>query len=176
LIFSFDSNVIVQTNHKFTSMFFDENIFSLILSKKMLYNLTYNDTKIKTAVNELVGKPFGLIDNIKLNGIGSPRLDIDKASVEISELLSFDNNRNFCNIELRPKGIIIRFRSLLETFGLVIPYYKLVVFKPGNSITFHIDHQFVSVSMPPNNKGILLFMEKLSQQKATNSPLDIADL
>jgi hypothetical protein len=142
----------------------------------MLHNLTYNDAKVTHAVNELVGKPFGLIDNIKLNGIGSPRLDIEKASEEIAELLSYDNNRNFCNIELRPKGIIIRFRSLLETFGLVIPYYKLVVFKPGNTMTFHIDHQFITVSTPPKNKGILVFMEKITLQKAANSPLDIADL
>lgn len=142
----------------------------------MLYNLTYNDAKITQSVQDLVGKPFGLIDNIKLNGIGSPRLDVEKASEEITKLLNYDNNRNFCNIELRPKGIIIRFRSLLETFGLVIPYYKLVVFKPGNSMTFYTDHHFITVSTPPRNKGILVFMEKITSQKATNSPLDVADL
>lgn len=142
----------------------------------MLYNLTYNDSKITAEVNSLVGKPFGLIDNIKLNGIGSPRLDIEKSSAQIQEFLSFDHNRNFCNVELRPKGIIIRFRSLLETYGLVIPYYKLVIFKPGNSVTFHMDHHFISVSVPSNNKGILLFIEKLNQQKSANTLVDIADL
>lgn len=142
----------------------------------MLYNLTYNDSKITAEVCGYVGKPFGLIDNIKLNGIGSPRLDIEKSSAQIQELLSFDHNRNFCNVELRPKGIIIRFRSLLETYGLVIPYYKLVVFKPGNSVTFHMDHHFISVSVPSNNKGILLFIEKLNQQKSANTLVDIADL
>ena len=93
----------------------------------MLVNTSYNEKKINDSINDLVGKPFGLIDNIKLNGIGSPRLDIIKTSEEIATLLSYDNNRNFCNIELRPNGIIIRFRSLLETFSLVIPFYKLVI-------------------------------------------------
>ena len=142
----------------------------------MLVNTSYNEKKINQAINDLVGNPFGLIDNIKLNGIGSPRLDIIKTSEEIAELLSYDNNRNFCNIELRPKGIIIRFRSLLETFSLVIPFYKLVIFKPGNSFTFHMDHHAISVDAPPKNKSVNVFMEKLNQFKAENSPTYIDDL
>lgn len=142
----------------------------------MLANTSYNDKKINQTINEIVGKPFSLIENIKRNGIGSPRLDILKTSEEIATLLSYDNNRNFCNIELRPRGIIIRFRSLLETFSLVIPYYKLVLFKPANSFTFHIDHHFIAVDAPTKNKGILQFMEKLNRMKTENSPTYIDDL
>jgi len=142
----------------------------------MLVNTSYNEKKIIQAIDDLVGKPFGLVDNIKLNGIGSPRLDIIKTSPEIAELLSYDNNRNFCNIELRPKGIIIRFRSLLETFSLVIPFYKLVVFKPANSFTFHMDHHFISIDAPPKNKSVNGFIEKLNQFKADNSSSYIDDL
>lgn len=142
----------------------------------MLANTSYNDKKINQTINELVGKPFSIIENIKRNGIGSPRLDILKTSEEIATLLSYDNNRNFCNIELRPRGIIIRFRSLLETFSLVIPYYKLVLFKPANSFTFHIDQHFISVDAPAKNKGVQRFMEKLNQLKTENSPTYIDDL
>ncbi len=142
----------------------------------MLVNTSYNEKKINEAIVELVGKPFGLMDNIKLNGIGSPRLDIIKTSEEIATLLSYDNNRNFCNIELRPKGIIIRFRSLLETFSLVIPYYKLVIFKPANSYTIHMDHHYISIDAPPKNKSVNSFIEKLNQFKTENSPTYIDDL
>lgn len=142
----------------------------------MLANTSYNEKKINESINEMVGKPYGFFENIQLNGIGSPRLTILKSSAEIATLLSYDNNRNFCNIELRPKGIILRFRSLLETFSLVIPYYKLVLFKPANSITFHIDHHFISVEALPSNKGILQFMEKLNRMKSENSPTYIDDL
>lgn len=142
----------------------------------MLVNTSYNEKKINQAINDLVGNPFGLIDNIKLNGIGSPRLDIIKTSEEIATLLSYDNNRNFCNIELRPNGIIIRFRSLLETFSLVIPFYKLVIFKPGNSVTLHMDQHFISIDAPPKNKSVNSFIEKLNQFKADNSPTYIDDL
>jgi hypothetical protein len=142
----------------------------------MLANTSYNDKKINQTIDELVGRPFSLIENFKRNGIGSPRLDIFKTSEEIATLLSYDNNRNFCNVELRPRGIIIRFRSLLETFSLVIPYYKLVVFKPANSFTFHMDHHFISVDAPTNNKAVHRFMEKLNQLKTENSPTYIDDL
>jgi hypothetical protein len=39
-----------------------------------------------------------------------------------------------------------------------------------------MDHHFLSVSTPSNNKGILLFIEKLNQQKSANTLVDIADL
>lgn len=142
----------------------------------MLANITYNDKKLEAEIVSLVGKPFGLIENIRLQGVGSPRLDIVNSSPEISELLEYDNNRNFCNIELRPKGIIIRFRSLLETFGLIIPFYKLVLFKPANHITFHIDHYFISVEALPNNKVVHVFMEKLIQLKTEATPTAVDDL
>ncbi|MFN4197584.1 MAG: hypothetical protein ACK4FS_01005 [Flavobacterium sp.] len=142
----------------------------------MLFNISYNDKKTNQSIEALVGRPFGLIDNIKLNGVGSPRLDILKTSQEIGELLSYDHNRNFCNIELRPKGIIIRFRSLLETYGLIVPYHKLIVFKPGNSFTFHCDHHFITVEAPPNNKAVNSFIEKVLQQKTENTPTFIDDL
>lgn len=142
----------------------------------MLVNISYNDKKVKAFIEESVGKPFGLLDNIKLNGVGSPRLVIEKASQEIFELLSYDNNSNYCNIELRPKGIIVRFRSLLETYGLIIPYYKLVIFKPGNQITIHIDHHFITLNAMPNNKAVNLFFEKLINQKTENEPTYVDDL
>jgi hypothetical protein len=142
----------------------------------MLVNTSYNEKKINQAIDELVGKPYGLWENIKRNGIGSPRLNITKTSEEIATLLSYDNNRNFCNIELRSQGIIIRFRSLLETFSLIIPYHKLVIFKPANSYTFHSNHHFISIEAPASNKGITHFMQKLNQLKSENSPTYIDDL
>ena len=78
---------------------------------------------------ELVGKPFGLFKRIKEGGVGSGKLLITKADKDIENSLILDHNLNYCNIEMRPNGIIVYFRVLLETYALVIPYYKLVMFK-----------------------------------------------
>ncbi|WP_333808754.1 hypothetical protein [Flavobacterium sp.] len=141
----------------------------------MLYNISNKDPKNEREINELVGKPFSLIDNIKKGGIGSPKLFITRCSQEIYNLLHVNNTVKFCNIELRPKGIIIGFQSRLDIYALVIPYYKLVVFKPGDSITFHIDHHYISIDCSKNSKGVQKFIDKMELEKEKNIPLSPLD-
>lgn len=88
----------------------------------MLLNISYNDPKQKKRIDEAVGKTFSLKERWRLSGIGSEKLIITSSSIDIHNLLMLDKNINSCNVELRPKGIIVRFRSLLETYGLIIPY------------------------------------------------------
>lgn len=103
----------------------------------MLLNVSYNDPKQEQTITDLVGKPFSLRDRIKFSGVGSPKLKIVSSSPKIANLLLLDNNLDVCNIEIRPKGIIVRFRSLLETYAMVIPFYKLSVFK-GKSASYSV--------------------------------------
>ena len=106
----------------------------------MLRNVSYKNEKQELEINNLVGKPFGLFKRIKEGGVGSGKLLITKAYKDIENLLVLDHNLNYCNIEMRPNGIIIYFRALLETYALVIPYYKLVMFKvDGEEYTLNID-------------------------------------
>ena len=135
----------------------------------MLFNVSHNDKKTKKTINDLVGNPFGILENFKLRGIGSPRLNITKASQEIGLILNKTNALQYANIELRPKGIIIGFQSQLEVYALVIPFYKLVVFKPGNTITFHVDHHFISIDASKNSKKIMAFLKKIDEQKSKQS-------
>ena len=142
----------------------------------MLYNISYKDPKIEREINELVDKSYSLIENLKKGGIGSPKLFITRCSAAIYDLLHVNNTMKFCNIELRPKGIIIGFQSRLDVYALVIPYYKLVLFKPGNTITFHIDQHYISVDCSKNSKGVQKFINKLELEKEKNtyySPLDV---
>ena len=126
-------------------------------------------------MDEAVGKPFALKERWAMNGIGSPKLFITETSVEIRNLLILDNNTDSCNIEMRPKGIIVRFRSLLETFALVIPYYKLTVYKGDFAIySVHKDNHFIKVKS--DTKAIQKFFRKVLDYKADNSPTSIEDL
>ena len=95
----------------------------------MLLNVSYDDPKIKEKIDAAVGKPFSLKERWVKGGIGSPKLVINQSSIDIHNLLVLDNNLNTCNLELRPKGIILRFRSILETYAMVIPYHKLNLYK-----------------------------------------------
>ena len=90
-------------------------------------------------------------------------------------LLILDQNINTCNIELRPKGIIVRFRSLLETYGLIIPYYKLKIYKgKSQEYSIYLDHYFVKILA--DSSDVHKFVKKINRQKALNSPPNLEDL
>jgi len=141
----------------------------------MLLNLSYTNSEITRKVDSEVGKPFKLKERWAMGGIGSPKLFITETSIEIRNLLILDNNIDCCNIEMRPKGIIVRFRSLLETFALVIPFYKLTIYKGDFAIyTIHRDNHFIKVKS--DTKAIQKFFRKILDYKIENAPTSIADL
>lgn len=141
----------------------------------MLLNVSYNDKTVTQKINEAVGKPFTLKERWKLGGIGSPKLEITKTSIEIRNLLILDNNRDCCNIEMRPKGIIVGFRSLLESYALIIPYYKLTLYKGDMAVySIYRDNYFIKVKS--DTKAVQKFFKKLMDHKADNAPTTIEDL
>ncbi len=141
----------------------------------MLVNVSYNNRELTRKIDEEVGKPYPLKDRWAMGGIGSPKLFITEASIEIRNLLILDNNLDSCNVEIRPRGIIVRFRSLLETFALVIPYYKLTLYKGDMAVySIYRDHHFIKVRS--DTKAVQKFFKKLMELKADNTPTQIDDL
>lgn len=134
----------------------------------MLKNISYNNLNIIDEINKLVGKPYSFLEKIKRGGVGSKKLLITKADKVIENLLILDQNINNCNIEIRSSGIIIYFRSLLETYGLIIPYYKLVVFKVSeNEYTFNVDSKFLKIKTKSEKDHA--FIRKIMEEKAKNT-------
>ncbi len=141
----------------------------------MLVNISYNEPAKTARIDEAVGQPFSLKERWKLGGIGSSKLIVNASSIEIHNLMVLDQNTNACNVELRPKGIIVRFRSLLETYALIIPYYKLQLYKgKAQEYSIYMDQYFIKVSVI--TKGDHSFFRKISAQKTLNMPPKIDDL
>ncbi len=141
----------------------------------MLLNVSYNESEVKEKIEAIVGKPFPLKERWSMSGVGSPKLLISSTSIDIHNLLILDNNLNTCNIELRPKGIILRFRSLLETYALIVPYYKLNLYKgKAEEYSIYKDHQFVKVLV--DTKDNQKFFSKLKAEKAKKQAPGIEDL
>ena len=141
----------------------------------MLLNVSYNESEVKEKIEAAVGKPFPLKERWSMSGVGSPKLLISSSSIDIHNLLILDNNLNTCNIELRPKGIILRFRSLLETYALIVPYYKLNLYKgKAEEYSIYKDHQFVKVLV--DTKDTQRFFSKLKAEKAKKQAPGIEDL
>ena len=133
----------------------------------MLLNASYNHPERREKINEEVGRAFTLMERIKMKGVGSHKLFITSTSIEIHHLLILDKYINTCNIEIRPDGIIVTFRSLLETYALVIPYYKLKLYKSkAEEYSIYRDHYFIKVKADTKNTHI--FMKKLLDFKANH--------
>ncbi|PVW13394.1 hypothetical protein [Marixanthomonas spongiae] len=141
----------------------------------MLLNVSYNNKQIIRKIDAEVGKPFSLKERFKMRGIGSSKLIITETSVQIHNLLILDNNRNQCNIEMRPKGIIVGFRSLLESYALVIPYYKLSLYKgKADEYSIYRDNYFIKVEA--KDKATHRFMNKILTAKAKATPSRLGDI
>ncbi|TVR39221.1 MAG: hypothetical protein EA392_07105 [Cryomorphaceae bacterium] len=141
------------------------NIAFLCLQVSMLRNITYNNPDIKAEINALVGPPFGLISSIKMGGIGSRRMLITEASPDIRKWLSLQTTAPYCYLELRPSGIIVHFRSILETMGWVIPFHHLSIFRNGEAIHLHGAGSFMHLSGVGSLKPDHKFIEKVLGRK-----------
>ena len=141
----------------------------------MLVNVSYKNEGLYKKIDKEIGKSYALKERIQMGGIGSPKLFITSSSIQIYNLLILDNNQDSCNIELRPKGILVRFRSLLETFALIIPYYKLALYKSrGQEYAIHIDDYYIKVAA--KTKEIHDFMKKIINHKTEASPTIVDNL
>ena len=80
----------------------------------MIFDITYTDRMVNLEMARLVGWPFGWFSKERWQGIGSERCRVVAGSNEVDEIFEGDYQRNFTNIELRPKGIVVRIRYRLE--------------------------------------------------------------
>ncbi|MGY8944451.1 MAG: hypothetical protein ACKVKK_02330 [Flavobacteriales bacterium] len=141
----------------------------------MLLNVSYNDNTIREKIDTEVGKPFSLKERWSMGGIGSSKLFITHTSLNIHNLLVLDQNLKTCNVELRPQGIIVRFRSLLETYALVIPFYKLKIYK-GKAEEYSIYKDESLIKILADTKAIHKFFSKINTLKAESRPPSVDEL
>ena len=131
----------------------------------MIYNISYRDRKIIRAINETIGRPFSVIERLKLKGIGSPRFILNNSSDDINKLLPSDESLVKISIELRPNGIIVHFKKFTEHYSWIIPYYKLTIYN-SNNLTIYSDSSFMKISKDNLRKPHIKFMKKLINLKA----------
>ncbi len=108
----------------------------------MILETTYTIKEHKELINDLVGKRFSFFQAIKIKGIGSKRMIIDDASMNMKQYTNDIADTTYANIELRPIGILIRINKGLRNFTWVIPFYQLVIYKT-DGISIHAQGRYV---------------------------------
>ena len=133
-----------------------------------LYNVSYYEREIDQEINASVGKPYGILKSIKMGGIGSPRMTIDDASEGIKPLLEHAKYLKYCNIEIRPKGLIIRFRLRLDALAFVVPFSVLKITAHGEGYRLAGSREYLDLIPFRNRSKVNSFFLKL--QRLMNSP------
>ena len=108
----------------------------------MILNTTYTNKDNDEIINDLVGMPYSLLKKLKMRGIGSGRMIIDKVSPKLERALLNGPDLNYANIELRPKGILVRITRRLDNFTWIIPYYQLYTYMT-NGFSIHGQGEFL---------------------------------
>lgn len=129
-----------------------------------MLNTTYKNEENELIIEDLVGKPFSLRKKLMMGGVGSGRMVIEEVSPKLELTLLNGQDLNYANIELRPKGILIRITRRLDNFTWIIPYYQLHIYKT-QGLSIHGQGQFLHFrenQMLHNNKP---FFKKLSNLK-----------
>jgi hypothetical protein len=128
-------------------------------------------------IHQLVGKPFGFVERLKMNGNGSSRLEILGCSQKLEGLFRVSNDRRLASLELRPQGVILWFKDALEEFAWVIPHYHLSIYQNGEVFTIHASGQKASIQSAHGSfVKVSLFMRRIVAWKnkrwITASPAD----
>ena len=132
----------------------------------MILNISYHTRELKEEIDTAIGKPFPVLQRLKMKRIGSQRYQVLQASATLQELFNRDGSLNVCNIELRQGGIILRFRSRQETYGWMVPYYLLTVYKTEDTFSLFGGTEYIKV-IPAHNASLdQEFMRKLIRIKA----------
>ncbi len=99
----------------------------------MILDSTVLTPEEKTAIDGYVGKAFSIFKIIQVGTIGSHRMIVQEYSEDFTKYLNRSTDLNYCNIELRPLGIIVHLAKDRSRFSWVIPYYRLVflILKPS---------------------------------------------
>lgn len=143
----------------------------------MLLNVSHNYAEKKGIIDAEVGKPFNLAQRKELGKTIFPDLFITAASLDIYNLLVVNEQERSCSIEIRPKGIIISFRSKSDTFSLVIPNYKLKVYKgKAEEYSFYKDHHFIKIWASAVEPEIHKFIKNITKNRSDNAPTRVDDL
>jgi hypothetical protein len=131
----------------------------------VLRNITYNNPSVKEEIDRKVGSAFPFFTRLKMRGIGSKRMVIVESSADILKLTSYQNSIVYCYVELRPTGIIVHFRSILETIGWIVPFHHLSVFKNGNQFSLHAAGSFVKLGGLNDDAADEAFIRKMMRHK-----------
>ena len=88
----------------------------------MIFDTTLENKDNEALITDIVGHRFSFFESIKMKGVGSKRMIVDKLSPNLNYISNITSDINYANIELRKKGILIHITKGLKNFTWAIPF------------------------------------------------------
>ena len=131
----------------------------------MILNISYQSKSQERDINDFVGLSYTFWKSLKMGGSGSQKLIINDCHEIFDPYLKQLHSTKYCNIELRPKGIGLRFRYKLEAIGWFIPYTTLDYHHEDFSLKIQdqLTGFFMNLKASHRNRINLKFMNKMRQ-------------
>lgn len=90
-----------------------------------LFNVSYNDPRVRRAVEGICGRPYGFWEGVRRGGTGSYRFQLLHAPEHILARIDRAEDRRFCNLEVRPGGLLVHLKDRLETLAVAFAWTDL---------------------------------------------------
>ena len=132
----------------------------------MLINITYANKETDKQIADVVGRPYTLIEKIRMRGVGTSKMQIVEADEKMAELLNISVDTKYCYFELRTKGLIIGFQSISKTYVWVIPFYSLSIYYNGGLLSIYSNTDFMKVKKPFYGSVDKKYLKKVLDCKA----------
>ena len=131
----------------------------------MILNISYQSKSQERDINDYVGLSYTFWESLKMGGSGSQKLIINDCHEIFDPYLKQLHSTKYCNIELRPRGIGLRFRYKLEAIGWFIPYTTLDYHHEDFSLKIQdqLTGFFMNLKASHRNRINLKFMNKMRQ-------------
>ncbi|MFD0977793.1 hypothetical protein [Salinimicrobium gaetbulicola] len=143
----------------------------------MLLNVSQDLAKKKELISDTIGKPFNLEKRKELEGTVLSNIAVTAASIDLYNLMVLHEEQIFCNFEMRPKGIIISFRAKNDMYSLVIPFFKLKIYKgKAEEYSFYKDHYFIKIWAGADQDDVHKFVKKVKNYQTDTSFPRIEDI
>lgn len=133
----------------------------------MLFDTSIKDKKVKQQINQLVGKPFNLIDILKIGTIGSSRMEVVAYSKLFNNVMAWNKQAIYANLSMRPNGLLVIINVRLSNYSWVIPYHYLSIFKT-DLLVIHGQGEFLKLKISPEQNKKLI--DKILAEKAKRNP------
>lgn len=146
-------------------------ISKALFNEYMLLDSTVLSKEKINEIAKLVGPAYTIWDSLRLKGIGSTKLNISGYSDDFKGFLELDSNNNYCNIELRPNGIIVHLNKRATRYSWAIPFYKLSLFH-SDDYSIHSNGKFLRIQKDDLAQKSRSFINKILEQKAQKSKIN----